>query len=320
MPEFKRKAIEGLMPLMPLCLKDDQEIDFDGIRFNAELLEEKGAHGFIQLGCMGQMNAVSEDEFNQICDAGVAAARGRKLAAVVSSTATNTREAVRRACYAEAAGADGSMLAVPYAFPLVPEWAAEFYWTVDRALKGELAIMAYNYPPLTGMNMSQDLWVGELLNIPSIKALKESNTLLSHYDEVVITISDRVNVFASPEPIFFHGSMLGARGIVGYLGWPALKVARRYYDECLSGNHNDPWVRKVYEAFTRVSGAIRRPDMPPMLSYEHAYLNSFVELGGGKAGPPRKPYGLLPQKARDRIKEAFEPLMQMEKAAEKVWV
>jgi len=29
--EFKRKPIEGVFPLMPLCLKDNQEIDYYSI-------------------------------------------------------------------------------------------------------------------------------------------------------------------------------------------------------------------------------------------------------------------------------------------------
>jgi len=32
MPEFKRKPIEGIFPLMPLCLKENQEIDYDAKR------------------------------------------------------------------------------------------------------------------------------------------------------------------------------------------------------------------------------------------------------------------------------------------------
>jgi len=320
MPEFTRKPIEGLLPLMPLCLKENQEIDYDGIVSNIALLEDKGANGFVQLGCMGQMSAPSEEEFDRICDVAVGASKGKKLAAIISSTATNTREAVRRATYAEKAGADGSMLAIPYAFPLTPEWAAEFYRTVDEALQGDLAIMAYNYPPLTGLNMSPDLWRNHLLHIPSIKAVKESNAVLSHYDEVLITITQKVNFCASPEPTFFHASTLGAKGIIGYLSWVALKVAQRYYQECLNGNHNDPWVRKVFDTFTLASGSIRQADMPPLLTYEHSYLNTFVEMGGGKAGPPRKPYGLLPEKAKDRLKEILQPLMEMEKQTEKSWV
>lgn len=320
MPEFTRKPIKGLLPLMPLCLKANQDIDYDGIKSNIELLEEKGAHGFVQFGCMGQMSAPSEEEFNKVCDVDVAAVKGKKLAAIVSSTATNTREVVRRATYAENAGADGSMLAVPYAFPVTPEWAIEFYKTVDESLKGDLAIMAYNYPPLTGINMSPDMWRNGLLQIESIKAVKESNAVLSHYDEVLITVTEKVNFCASPEPTFWHASTLGANGLIGYLCWAALGVTRRYYDECMSGNHQDPWVRKVFETFVKASGALRQADMPLLLSYEHSYLNTLVELGGGVGGPPRKPYGVLPQRARERLQEILQPLMEMEKDVKKVWV
>ena len=41
MVTFKRKPIEGVFALMPLCLKDNQEIDYEGIRSNIEWLDEK---------------------------------------------------------------------------------------------------------------------------------------------------------------------------------------------------------------------------------------------------------------------------------------
>jgi 4-hydroxy-tetrahydrodipicolinate synthase len=320
MPEFKRKPIEGLLALMPLCLKENQEIDYDGIRTNIDLLEEKGAHGFVQFGCMGQMNAPSETEYNEVCNVAVKAAKGKKLAAVVSSTATSTQEVIRRARYAENAGADGSMLAVPYAFPLTAEWAAQFYKDVDQALKGELAIMAYNYPPLTELNMNPGLWRNHLLNIKSIKALKESNAVLSHYDEMLITVADKINFCASPENTFYHASALGAKGIIGYICWVALKVTRKWLDECMAKKHQDPWVKKVFQTFVLARGAMNRPDMPPLGTYEHSYLNTFVEIGGGKGGPPRKPYGELPEKAKELLKEILRPLVDMEKGMEKKWV
>lgn len=313
MPEFKRKPIEGLFPLMPLCLKENQEIDYDGIRENAEWLEEVGMDGLIMFGCMGQMNAPSEEEFNKCCDVAVEACKGKKLACVVSSTATSTKEAIRRAKYAEDAGADGSMLALPYAFPVTGEWAVEFYQMVDEALKGELMIMLYNYPPLTGFSVPPALWKEHLFNIGSIKAVKDSDIAISHHDEVLITVADKVNFFSGNEAYFWHDAMLGGKGMIGILAWVAPRVMLRYYEECRKGNQLDPWTLNVWKIVTTAFGAIKGPDMPPMLSYEHGYLTALVEIGGAKAGPPRKPYGRLPKAARQTLEELVQPLVEMER-------
>ena len=84
MPKFNRKPIEGIFPLIPLCLKENQEIDYEGIKSDIEALEDKGVQGFIQFGYMGQMNAPSEEEFNKVCDLAVNTAQGKKRASIMS--------------------------------------------------------------------------------------------------------------------------------------------------------------------------------------------------------------------------------------------
>ncbi len=317
MPEFKRKSLEGVFALTPLCLKENQEIDYEGLRSNIELLEEKGVHGFIQFGCMGQMNAPSEEEFDKVCDLCVDVSKKKKIACVVSSTSTSTQESVRRARYAENAGADGSMLALPYAFPVTTEWAIEFYQTVDKSLKGELAILVYNYPPLNEFNITPAMWKDNLLKIPSLKALKESNPAVSHQDQILFTIADKVNFFSPSDPKFWHVSQLGAKGLIGILAWTCPRVTVKWYEECRKGHHMDPWTFDVYKAMVKAFQVILSPGMPPMASYEHGYLNALAEIGGGKAGPPRKPYGPLPPAAREKLEEGVRPLVEMEKALER---
>ncbi len=314
MPVFKRKPLEGVFPITPLCLKENQEIDYEGIRWNIEWLEEKGIHGFIQLGCMGQHNAPSEEEFDKICDVCVDVSKDKKIACVVSSTATSTKEVIRRAKYAEDAGADGSMLALPYAFPVIDEWAVEFYQMVDDALEGKMAIMLYDFPPLTGFSISTYLWKEHLLNIKSIKAVKESNYNLHTHDSLVFTIADKVNVFPGSELPFYHDSLLGAKGMIGVLALVAPKVMLRFYEECKKGNQKSSWTLKAFKAIMDgdLSHGIH-PGMVPMASYEHGYCNALAEIGGAKAGPPRKPYGRLPIEIRKRVEKALYPLMEMER-------
>ncbi len=235
MPEFIRKPLEGLFPLIPLSLHGDQEIDFEGVRRSIEMVAASGAPGCIVFGSMGQMTSVTEKEFDAVCEMAVATGHAGGIAVVVGSTASYQREAIRRARVAERAGADGSMLAAPYALPVTAEWALRFFIEVAGALDGEMALMLYNYSPLTGMNLTAQMWE-TLLDIPNIKAIKESNTFLPHFDEILITIADRINVFAGNDPAFFHASTLGAAGATGIFSWAGLRAGARFVDECRRGN------------------------------------------------------------------------------------
>lgn len=307
-----RKAIEGLFPLLPLSLDEAQGIDYDGIRHNLGLLSSAGVPGVVVFGSMGQMQNVSEEEFDRVCDTTVRVAAELGLAIVVGATSTNGRETIRRARRAEAAGADGSMIAVPYGLTLTLEWAASFYEEVATALTGEMAIMVYNYPPLTGINLTPEIWRERLLKIPAIRALKESNTALPHLDEILLTIADRVSVFAGNDPALWHASMLGAAGSTGIFSWAALRVGKRFVDECRAGRQRDEWTMCAFRALQHASAAMRRPDMPPLISYEHGYLNAIVESAGGRTGAPRRPYRPLPPAALRVMEDALLPLRQLE--------
>jgi 4-hydroxy-tetrahydrodipicolinate synthase len=314
MANFKRKPLEGIFALMPLCTKENQEqdIDYEAIESNIDALEKIGMHGFIQFGCMGQMNAPSEEEFNKVCDVCVESSRNKNIACIVSSTATSTKEAIRRAKYAEDAGADGTMIALPYAFPVVKDWAIEFYQMVDDALHGDIAVMLYNYPPLTGFNVTPSMWRDDLLQIDSIKAIKEANMAIPHHDESLLTVAEQINFFSGSEPFFWHDSMLGGKGVIGILTWVAPKVLLKFYDECRKGNQMDEWVLQVYKILVKAFGKMMSAGVP-MDSYEHDFLNALAEMGGFKAGNPRKPYNRLPEKVRKDLEEALNPLIEMEK-------
>ncbi len=311
MPSYIRKPLEGLFPLIPLSLHDNEEIDLDGVRRSIELVAAGTAPGCIVFGSMGQMTSVSETEFDAVCETAVDAAHEAGIAVVVGSTAAYQREALRRARFAERAGADGSMLAAPYALPVTEDWAKDFFIEIAESLDGDMALMLYNYSPLNGLNVTPQLWE-RLLEIDNIKAVKESNTALPHFDEVLLRIADRVSVFSGNDPAFFHASTLGAVGATGIFSWAGLTTGTRFIDECRKGNQNDPWVRRAFAALQQLSAEIRRPGMPSMLSHEHGYLNALSELGGATPGSPRRPYQRIPTEAVDALKQAATPLQALE--------
>lgn len=305
------RPLGGLFPLIPLSLTDNQEIDSGAVRANIELIARAGAPGLIAFGSMGQVANVTEEEFDAVTAIVTEAGREYDLQVVIGSTAPFQKQAIRRAVSARDFGADGTMLAVPHALPLTPEWAMAFYREVADELGDDFPIMVYNYPPLTGINITAEMWENDLLHIPSVKAVKESNSSLPHLDEVLLTIADRVKVFSGNDPAFWHASTLGAAGASGIFCWGALEIGVRFIHECLEGRQSAPWTLEAFAALQHLSATIRRPDMPSMLTHEYGYLNALVELAGGIAGSPRKPYRRLPDRAIIELKKSIQPLRDL---------
>ncbi|MEF8780986.1 MAG: dihydrodipicolinate synthase family protein [Haloferacaceae archaeon] len=309
MTEFHRKPMEGILALSPLCLNDDGSIDYDGIRSNVEWLEEQGVHGFIQFATMGQSMAPSEDEFDAVADVCVDAADD--ITCVIGSSASNQQEAIRRATYAEEAGADGTLLELPYMIPLQEEWVGDFYRDVAAELE-ELAIIAYNYPPATGVDISVDTWREELLDVELVKAVKDSNYATTHYDRI-LNLSDEINVISPYDCHFWHDSQLGGEGLIGILTWAAPQTMLRYYRECAAGNHHDEWVLELSRTLAEVWGGVSSLPGRPIVSNSPAILHELAEMSDRPAGPVRPPYRRLDDRAAEALQEAVEPLREIER-------
>ena len=298
--QMNRKPLRGVFPLLPFAVKEDQEPDFEGLAENVDFLAESGVHGFIAFGCMGEFYAPSEQEFNQVVDVAVDAADGR-LATVFGTTFQNTRECIRRTRYAEAAGADGVMIAPTYAIDPTEEAVIAHYQAIDAAAE-EIQIMAYNYPPLArGFNMTPAFW-DRLLELEHVKAVKESNGDVWHRTNVLSKIADQINVFCGGEAWFFGDAPLGGRGIVSLFGIAVPKTVLKLYNACLEGDFET--AIPLHRKFTHLSSYLTCEN-------EVAYLKATAEIGGNKAGPPRAPYQPLDAETYDVLDRSLAELAEM---------
>lgn len=306
---MSRKELKGVFALVPLVIKEKQEIDYEGFSENIRFLASAKIHGFIALGCMGQCHAINDTEFERVVDAGVDVSN--QIASVFGTTNPSTRECIRRAKYAEDAGADGVMIAPPYSLPLTYDECFDHYRIVNNSLD-DLQVMVYNYPYLArGLDMNYQFWKERLLTLNRIKALKEST--LSH-DKLILTIKDRINVFSGSENNFFHDSIIGAKGTVSEFALVAPRLVLEFYEACLRGEQRTERVLQIYEGildcFYAVPGGLEGGSFS---TYEIGYLNATAEIGGHKSGPPRQPYQILPRDIRNRLETAIQHLKEMEK-------
>jgi len=297
-----RKQLEGIFPLMPLVLKENQELDLEGLKSNVKAYEELGFDGFVAFGSMGEAFAPSFVEFKKIVDVAVGASK--KVACVFGTTSPNTRECIARAKYAEDAGADGIMTGLPYLIPCSAEAAYEHYRQVNDAVN-EIQIMVYNNPFTYRFNIDSAFW-DKLMKLDRIKAVKESNGDVGHRTTVVSHIAKRINVFSGSEKWLLGDSLVGADSLIAVAGPAVPKATLTFFDACMKKDLD----RAVpfHISFTQLLDDLTREN-------EVAWFKACVELGGLKAGRPSSPYSELDSMTKRRLAERVKRLNEMANAA-----
>ncbi len=293
-----RKTLRGVFPLMPFVVKKNREIDLAGLEENVRAYEEAGFDGFVSFGCMGEFYASNFEEFKKVVDVAVGASR--KIMCVFGTTFHNTRECIERTKYAQAAGADGVMIGLPYLIPCTPEAAYEHYRLVND-IADDVQIMLYNNPGSFKFNIDVSLW-DRLMQLDRVKAVKESNGDVTHRTRVISHISKGINVFSGGENWLLGDSLVGANSLVGVVAPGAPQAARQFFDACMKRDV----ARAVpyHVKFTQVYDELTAQN-------EVAWEKACAELGGFKAGPPREPYLPLEGPVRSRLAAGLRALNRM---------
>jgi 4-hydroxy-tetrahydrodipicolinate synthase len=276
-----KNRLEGVQVLVPLPTKSDYSIDFEGMKDNVRYLVNAGVHGVIALGSTGEFFQLSATEFDKVADTVVEATDG-KASCTIGCSYQNLDECLRRTKYAERAGADGAMIMPPYYLPLTQEAALDFYTIIDGAVDN-IQIMAYNFPPASRINLAPELWE-KLVELPSITAVKESNSDIFHVTRVLSRVGSKVSVLAGSEAWLLPETILGAKGVTSIFGTGLPRYVLDFYDACKKGD----LARAVpmHKAFAEASWFITPFN-------EVAWVKGLAAICGRHAGPPRPPYAPL---------------------------
>ncbi len=295
-----RKALEGVFPLVPFAIKEDESPDYDGLAENVDFLARSGAHGLVAFGCMGEFYAPSDQEFEKCVEVAVQAAAGR-IAVVVGTTWQNTHECLRRTLFCEKAGVDGVMIAAPYTINPTREVVLNHFRAVNQAVS-EIQIMVYNYPPLArGFNCTPEFW-DYLLELEHVKALKESNGDSWHRTRIHTKLAERINIFPGGEPWMFSDFLMGAKGVVSLFGITVPDAVLKFYEALRRRDISS--ALPMARTFTELGNLIT-------LENEVAALKATAEIGGHKAGRPRSPYPALDPQLRAVFADYLKQLSEM---------
>ncbi|MEZ0365764.1 dihydrodipicolinate synthase family protein [Mycobacterium sp. pUA109] len=254
-------------------------------------LVDAGAHAIAPLGSTGELAYLNEAEFDTVVDTSIAAVNGR-VPVIVGASDLTTANTIRRARYAQQAGADAVMI-IPVSYWKLSEREIEqHYASVSAAI--DIPIMAYNNPATSGLDMRPELLVRMFNTIDNVTMVKESTGDLSRMRSLAQLSDGRLPFYNGSNPLVLDALRVGAAGWCTAAPNLRAQPCLDLYDAVRAGERDR--AQALYD------------DLKPLLEFIVAgglatTVKAGLELLGVPAGDPRPPLLPLDEAGRGQLKE-----------------
>jgi dihydrodipicolinate synthase/N-acetylneuraminate lyase len=207
------KKLTGVVPPMVTPFLQDGRVDEYNLTKLVHFLSEH-VHGLFICGSYGNGPLMNVEEKKRVIEV-VAQSIPAAVQLVVHVGATNVRDAVELARYAEQAGAAKVSSVLPYYFHHTRESVVLYFERLVKAVT--IPVYAYNNPKFTGVAMDVPL-VQELANL-GVAGIKDSSFDIMVLESFVRKIKNPdFDVVLGTEAMFLYAATLGVRAFIPGLG------------------------------------------------------------------------------------------------------
>ncbi|MFD7455145.1 dihydrodipicolinate synthase family protein [Kitasatospora sp. NPDC059827] len=203
-------TLEGIIayPVTPFS-RTDGGLDLDGLTALIDRLVTSGCHAVAPLGSTGESAYLDDSEWYAVAEASVSAVAGR-VPTVVGIADLTTRSAVRRARFAEQAGADVVML-LPLSYWTLDEEAITRHYTAVADAVG-IPIMIYNNPKTAGVDLPPELIHRLVRDVDNITMVKESSGDIQRMHRLTQLSDGALPFYNGSNPLALAAFAAGASG------------------------------------------------------------------------------------------------------------
>jgi 4-hydroxy-tetrahydrodipicolinate synthase len=206
------KEISGVITAMATPFDEDGAVDLDGVRRLAAHLLQHGSHGLVIAGSTGECPTLTDEEEIEILRA-VREEVGEETLLICGTGTNDTRHSCELTKMAAEAGADASLVVVPYYNKPNREGIRAHFETVAAAVP-ELPMVMYNIPSRVIVNAGPEL-LRELGQIDNIVAVKQANDAELGPIDGLTVLAGNDNTFLRVLEFGGGGGILVASHIVG---------------------------------------------------------------------------------------------------------
>jgi 4-hydroxy-tetrahydrodipicolinate synthase len=221
------KEIQGVLTAMATPFRDDGSLDLESARRLAAHLLEDGSHGLVIAGTTGECPTLTDGEEVELLQA-VRAEVGEEALLICGTGTNDTQHSRELTKMAADAGADASLVVVPYYNKPNRAGIRAHFEAVAEAVP-ELPMIMYNIPSRVIVNADPEL-LGELgRDVPNIVAVKQSNA-----DE--LGPIDGLNVLSGDNETFCDTLEFGGAGGVLVASNVVSRQMREIWDAAQAGD------------------------------------------------------------------------------------
>jgi len=232
----------GVFPAVTTKLNADFTLDIAAIEAGLERLIAAGVGGVVMMGMVGENAQLSPDEKLTVLRTAVRVVKGR-IPVISGLAETNTAAAVAFARQAEQIGVNGLMVFPGLTYKSDAAETVAYYRTVAQASK--LEILLYNNPRGYGVDLTSDV-IAQLLEEPTIVAIKEESYETFRVTDLVTRFGDRLNVVCGVDNLIVESAALGVKCWVSGMANAVPKASVDLLNLLIAGDFKK--ARKLYQA------------------------------------------------------------------------
>ena len=205
---------EGCYVALATPFKRDFSIDEDAFRRLIGLQIRNKVSGLVPCGSTGEAATLNHEEYRRVIEITMQESRGQ--APVIAGVGSNaTWKAIELAREAESLGTDALLVLSPYYNKPTQEGLYQHFCAVARNTR--LAIVVYNIPGRTGVNILPKTLARMAKTCPNIVAVKEAAGSLDQVSEIVGLLPADFTVLSGDDSLTLPMMAVGAKGVISVI-------------------------------------------------------------------------------------------------------
>jgi 4-hydroxy-tetrahydrodipicolinate synthase len=290
---------EGVFAIMVSAFTREGAIDGNAMRRSMDFVLARGVQGLVFLGSTGEFPYIQLKDKKRLVDVVVDHANGRRPV-IIGTSAFGRDDVVELSRYAQDAGADGVMIALPIYYKLSPESIRAHYEAIASTI--DLPIVLYNFPATTHLEMTPDIVI-QLAEIDTVVGIKESIGDMTQVEAVIKGVKKPFSTFVGGSTFLLEALQLGGAGTADPVANMLPEYVVAVYNAFKAGNRSQATeannrlkelrsitasaanathaaIKEVMKARGLPIEAIVKPPLPPLTDAQKTQIWQQVEAAG----------------------------------------
>lgn len=235
----------GVALITPFCA--DGSVDYDALLRLVEYQIRNGADFLCIMGTTAETPCLSTEEKHKIKSLIVERVAGR-VPLLMGCGGNNTAAVVNELRTADWTGIDGILSVCPYYNKPSQEGLYQHFRAIAKATP--LAVVLYNVPGRTGVNMSAETTLRLAREFDNIVAIKEASGNITQMDDIIKNKPPHFDVISGDDGITFPLITLGAVGVISVIGNALPAEFSRMVRLALKGDYDS--ARAIHHKFAEL--------------------------------------------------------------------